>query len=485
MRHGILHAVASLALCARVAAAQAPAAAEHLAGTVVSGTVRDSVARAPLGGAWVQLVASDGRTESARTVMSDSLGRYAFDDVPDGRYSLGFFHPLLDSLGIEPRLHAVTIVGRRAVHADLGIPSGATLNAMICGVRSGKDSGVVVNGAAVVGVVRTVPGGAPAAGVTVNGDWLEISFTPGGIDRRRPRLVVTTGSNGWFALCNAPAGGTMFLIASRGADSTDMIDAEVPAEGFLRRDLYLGAARTVAVRDTTTRADSLALRPQSMHVGDGRVRGTVVTVEGERALTGAQVRVAEGPMSRADNRGEWFVGNAPLGTRVLEVHAVGFYPLRRSVDVMDGAPPTRLALSTFKAVLDTVKIVAKSAPKLLDTGFDARRRTGMGTYLTAEDLVRRGVIETSDVFKNLPGVRIELDTMGQARVMVRSAFGNGWCQPATYIDGLRMFSLSADELDTMARAKNVRAIEVYNEATMPPQFEIGLSGCGAIVIWMK
>ena len=28
-------------------------------------------------------------------------------------------------------------------------------------------------------------------------------------------------------------------------------------------------------------------------------------------------------------------------------------------------------------------------------------------------------------------------------------------------------------------------IEVYNEATVPPQFQMGLAGCGSILIWTK
>jgi TonB-dependent Receptor Plug Domain/Carboxypeptidase regulatory-like domain len=442
--------------------------------------VRDGIALVPLAGAWVQLVAADSLTPFARTVVSDSLGRFTIADVPDGRYALGFFHPMLDSLGVQPPLRDVNVQRHRSVQVDLAIPSPAQFRAAICGPRS-----ATTRGGLVVGVVRDARERAPSAGVTVMGDWLELTFRLGGIDRRRPRLVVTTGENGWFAMCNVPSGGTMFLFASRGADTTDLIDVQVPSTGFLRRDLYLGPARTIVTAgtaDTALRADTLSRLPRRLRLGDGRLRGTVVTADSSRPLAGALVRIADGPMSRVNERGEWTLVNAPVGTRMLEVRAVGYYPARRAVDVVLGAAPVTVALSTFKAVLDTVRVTASRLVDRNYSGFEDRRRSGAGLYLTAKDLMRRGAVEISDVFRNLPGIREEDDSTGSRVITMRGSFG-GYCSPAFYVNGLPMFTLSAFEIDNMVRVKDVRAIEVYTDATVPPQFQVALSGCGAILIW--
>src|SRR6059058_3965342 len=85
----------------------------------VHGVTYDSVARAPLAGARVQLVSADDPARFSRTAVSDSLGRYALADVPVGRYTLGFFHPLLDSIGVESPLGMVSVSGREAVRVDL------------------------------------------------------------------------------------------------------------------------------------------------------------------------------------------------------------------------------------------------------------------------------------------------------------------------------------------------------------------------------
>lgn len=464
----------------------AQGAGDRAPGVRVSGTVHDSVAHTPLAGAWVQLASADSvaHASGARTAISDSLGRYAFEDVPEGRYRLGFFHALLDSLGVELPLRDLTVRRGRPARLDLAVPSGGTLRALICGVRSPRDSGIVVSGGAVIGVVRDARGGAPVEGVTVSGEWLEISFRTQGIDRRRPRVVVTTGANGWFALCNAPATGNLFLTASRGADSTDLIEAAVPSEGFLRRDLYLGAARTQVVRDTTPRPDSLALPPRIVRSGEGRLSGTVVSADYQRPLAGAIVHLSDGPTARADERGAFTLVNAPLGTRVLEVRSVGYYPERRAVHVVSGMPPVQVTLATFKSVLDTVKIIAQAVADRHGSSFEDRKRTGLGRYLTSADLERRGAVFTSDAFRNLPGTRVERDETGARRIYVRSAFGE-WCEPSVHIDGLYMWTLNADDIDGMVSLRYVKGIEVYTEATTPAEYQRAMTGCGTVLIWTR
>ena len=491
MRLRPLLAVLGVVLGARAAHAQVSSPAPRASGGRIHGIVYDSLTHGPLGGAWVQLAVADGRPDSSRTLVTDSLGRFSFDDVADGHYALGFFHALVDSLGIEPRGRAVSVTGHRTVHADLAVPSGTTLRALICGERIGRDSGVVVRGAAVAGVIRGAHTRAPAAGVSVSAEWLEVSLGGGGVDRRRPRLVTTTGENGYYAFCNAPLGGTIYLMASQGADTTDLIEAQVPTDGFLRRDLYLGPARVIVTRDTAARADSTKGLTRITRLGDGRLTGTVTSAESNRPIPTAQVRIVDGPAVRVDDRGEWTIGNAPSGTRVLEIRAVGYYPERRAVDVISGVSPLRVALNTFKAVLDTVRIIAKIEPDRLMSGFDERKRSGMGHFYTSADFAKRGMIETSDLFKNVPGVWVENTEDGKV-VLMRSAFvgqltvnPDARCRPSVFLDGMQMYQASVDEIDFYAPLKRVRAVEIYNESTVPPQFSQGLTGCGAVVIWSK
>jgi hypothetical protein len=69
---------------------------------------------------------------------------------------------------------------------------------------------------------------------------------------------------------------------------------------------------------------------------------------------------------------------------------------------------------------------------------------------------------------------------------MRGAFEE-YCDPQIFIDGrnVTIFGGSTADIDDSVFPHEVRGIEVYTEATVPPQFSSGLHGCGAIVIWTK
>ena len=92
----------------------------------------------------VPLVAADRRARSNRSGLTDSLGRFTLDDVQAGRYTIGFLHPVLDSLGVEPLLRELIVDGTRPVRIDLATPSPGQLRAAICGPASGAEAGGVI-----------------------------------------------------------------------------------------------------------------------------------------------------------------------------------------------------------------------------------------------------------------------------------------------------------------------------------------------------
>jgi hypothetical protein len=315
-----------------------------------------------------------------------------------------------------------------------------------------------------VGIVRDARDQNPAGGVTVVGQWLEYSFRKSGMTRSVPRRVATTGENGWFAMCNVPSGGTMTLIANRDADSTDLIEVVVPDDGFARREFYLGTNRT-------------NVRP---------ISGTVHAAVGGKPISGAQVGIPNGPKTRTNAQGEWSLPDAPVGSRMLEVRALGFYPERRHVHVIDGAAPVRFVLSTLKAVLDTVRI--SSSRRMFNragTGFQERMASGVGTFLTPFDIAKQQAIRTSDIFRVMHDIRVEYDSTGfEAHMMVR---GNteAWCNAEIYLDGHHLFGATMGDLDTWVQPREIKGIEIYSRTVTPVEFQQGMGGCGAILIWTK
>lgn len=492
-------------LSAGVAGAQSAPVAAGALSVSVSGFVRDSVSGGPLAGAMIQLVSVNDGPGITRTAVSDSLGRFALGDVPGGRFILGFFHPMLDSLGVEAPLREVTVNSARPVRADLGIPSPARLRTAICGPKSTSGSSAFM-----IGIVRDARNGEPAAGVAVKGEWLEMSFRKNGLSRHIPSLVALTGTNGWFAMCNLPSSGTMALIASRGADSTSVVDVEVPGGGLLRHDLYLGpagslsAGATAPVTDTVARgtiaraatadvptsstqaASGVAAPLRRLRTGNGKISGIIFAANGADPVPGALVRITDGPGTRANQRGEWTLLQAPEGTRMLEVRAVGYQPQHRSVNVVAGAAPVRVSLASLKTVLDTVKILARRRVFDRDrNGFQARRRSGIGQYISAEEITVRQLVVTSDLFRNMAGVRLETDAGGfEKQILVRGNIAE-WCSPAVYLDGKHLRGATANDVDVWVNPEEIAGVEVYAGLGAPMEFKQALTDCGSILIWTK
>jgi hypothetical protein len=459
-----------IAAVARIATAQASPQ-----NATVSGTVYDSLARAALGSARVQLVADDP-TRFGRVAVSDSLGRFSIDSVPAGRYMVGFFHPMLDSLALEPPLREVVVRGSAPVQANLAIPSPARLRTAFCGAKS-DSAGVIV------GILRDARDLSSVAGVTVLAEWLELSASGLTLKRTVARSVTTTRENGWFTLCNLPSAGSLALSAIRGADVVDRVDVLLLTGGFARRDLYVGPARIVAPNEAP-RADSVADGSRRVMAGEGVLQGVVVNATDGQPVAGAHVRIVDGPQTQTNLGGAWRLTGAPLGTRMLEVRAISYMPDRRTVDVVSNAAPVRVVLSTVKAMLDTVRVAAARRAARDMAEFEERRRTGHGRFLNIDDIAKQRALNTADIFQRIVGMRIDRQVVGSDSLYVRGAIDD-WCVPSIWVDGAYMGELAVDDINAVVAPADLTGIELYTGSSTPARFQRGLSGCGNVVIWTK
>jgi hypothetical protein len=451
-----------LVLIPRAMPAQRMQIAKDSAATIY-GVVRDSISGGALSNAAVQLVLRDDPSSPARTALSDSLGNYVLSNVPLGKYSIGFFHPILDSLAIDAPFRNVDVESYASLVADLAVPSAAVLRKASCLAQPMNGSAGVI-----IGSVNDTQDGSLAAGATVRGEWIELALNRAGLARRLAHRTALTNGDGRFTLCDVPSSGLVALSAVKGADSTGVVEVEMPPGGFMRRALYLGRS------------------------GNGRIGGTVVSVASNQPIAGAVVSIVNGPEARTNERGEWSISNAPGGTRRLELRALGYYPVQRTVDIVASSQPLRIAMSTFKAVLDTVKVIARRLPNGPDDGgFLRRRRSGMGKYITSADIARFPVVNTSDVFRRFP--RVRTDGGNKGKIQMRGAFqsnqgqlgGENWCNASIFINGHNMSFMTLEDIDDWVPPDEIAGIEVYPDGTVPPQFQPGLSGCGSVVIWTK
>ena len=483
VRQLALLAVALLAaVLARNAFAQAPIARAAHAATV-SGTVFDSIAQQPLAAARVELVNADSVSAPAKVIASDTLGAFRFDSVRPGRYLIGFTHPMLDSIGVESTPRAVTVDSLSgALRVDLALPSPRSLRLALCGAAAVADSQSLI-----IGIVRDAGTRAAVPSSTAAVEWTNYTIGSGGLRRGSERRTYATQDAGWFALCGAPAGGTILLSATHATDSTEILALGIPASGFLRRDLYFGVSRVVSSDAVASSSDSLPKPTGPRKVGDGRVSGTVVTAVGGRPLAGAQVGIRNGPQTRADERGAFTLTGIPTGTRMLDVRAVTYAPLELPVDIIEGAAPLRIALVSTKSVLDTVKIRADLLGDHNEQEFLRRRKHGgAGRFMTAEEIAERNPILAVDLIRSMPGIMIARDSNQYDILVQRSmtSFENPFCRVAVYVNGVALREPTVNDLNSYLRPSQMRGVEIYIGGSAPPEFS-KRNGCGSVVVWTR
>ena len=469
------------ALLPHVTTAQLPVARGGSQGSI-SGIVFDSLARKPLAAARVELVNADSLSAPARTIETDTLGTYRFNDVRPGRYLVGFLHPTLDSIGVERPPREVSVDGRMAVRLDLAVPSAQSLRVAICGAAAVADSQSLI-----LGIVRDAATQMAVASSTVAARWAEYTIASGGLQRRPERRTFATQETGWYGLCGARIGSTIALSASHDADSTEALELEIPATGFLRRDLYVGVARVVVGDTVAAVKDSLALSTGPRRSGDGRVSGTVVAGDGGRPLAGARLGIRNGPTARADDRGAFTLTGVPTGTRMLDVRAVAYAPQALPVDVTDGAAPLRITLVSLKSVLDTVKVRGNLSLYRSQQEFLKRKQhSGAGRFITEEDIAKRNPVAAVDLFRTMTGIMIARDD-NQYDILVQrsmSSFANPYCRVAVFVNGVALRDPTVDDLNGYLRPSQILGIEVYDGGSAPMEFS-KRNGCGSVVIWTR
>jgi hypothetical protein len=431
----------------------------------VIGLVLDSVTSMPLPGARVQLVPYPVGPAAPYAAETDSVGEFRIEKVPNGRYLAGFFHPILDSLGVEAPLQLVQIVGGEAI-VDLATPSAGTIIAAHCPALPPADSAALL-----LGHVRDAETDAPLAGSTVVALWNEIVVDERGLRQNRRQRVAKTNADGWYTLCGLPRDGGVIARAEHGADSSGFIDLDLSAARLAKRSF--GISRTDSVV-TVASGDQPATQVRR---GKARVTGTVRSATGQ-PITGAQILVwGSGVEGRTGEGGKFALSSLPSGTQSLEIRYVGYEPKRVAVDLSSRQPASvNVVLERNVAVLAPVTVFGKERANRSLTGFLERQRRGLGRFVTREDIERQGAIRTTDVLRRMPGVQVyPTSAFGYAITM------RGGCRPVVYVDGIRMMDGSED-LDTFVQPQHIAGIEVYaGLGGAPPQYSG--NACGSVLIW--
>ncbi len=220
----------------------------------IVGTVYDSLSvRGQLSNAVVVLV------ERSQYATTDAVGRFRFEDVPVGRYSLGVLHTVLDSFDLVVPLRVVEVANGTNTVVALATPSAASAYMFGCAARLSE----VANKADVVA-------------------YLKISTSCAGLARRAARETAATVDVSNSAAGSRPHPQMLQPVVVR--DSARSMSPMVMYGFEERRRLGLGKFITqefLAKQQFQTLTDVLASVP-GVHIEYGTSGQPVVYLRGNK-----------------------------------------------------------------------------------------------------------------------------------------------------------------------------------------------------------
>lgn len=189
----------------------------------------------------------------------------------------------------------------------------------------------------------------------------------------------------------------------------------------------------------------------------------------------------------ADQSGRFRVTAPTGGEFLLAASALGYRStVASSVFVLDegGTMSLEFRLGPVPVEIPGLNVETQSLlarHHLIANGFVDRARMGFGRFLTPVDISESRAVSTTDLLTRTGRVTTRY-RVGGDEVLMRGILG--YCTPFIYLDGIRV---SPDiPLDAIAPIHILEAVEVYRSAEQaPPQFAVGLTRCGVIVLWTR
>jgi hypothetical protein len=411
----------------------------------IRGTLIDSLrAGGPVAGAEVVLMGA------SRKAVTRGGGAFEFVDVPEGEYTVAYWAPWLDSLGLPAIQRQVRVRGQRTESVSLATPSNATIQRAVCGEPLRPEAGILI------GDLRN-SSGEPVSGVGVYARWLETIVQGTQVAQGAMAAVDTTNAAGSYVLCGVPVG-SEFTLRALGQDG--LASGEIIMEAgtaLQRRDLIVGEAGSKV-----------------------RVSGRIVTKSGE-PVANATVLVAGDSAAtvRTGEDGRFVLDNVPRRSGQLVVRALGYMPLLQVVDPFDSDWPLEdVAVERLPQELAAVTVTG--APMTASQAqFETRKASGQGYFIDDKAIAQLVQPNAQNIAAMVPRAAVQQTRQGPMLMMRR---GSEFCRPRFFVDGYDNRDISQDEEANYLRI--AKRVEMYTANDAPPQFN-DFNGCGSVVIWTR
>lgn len=222
----------------------------------------------------------------------------------------------------------------------------------------------------------------------------------------------------------------------------------------------------------------------------------VPIVQGEITLLGQYGEVV-GKTIRSDSIGEFLI-RAPAGGRYgIRARRVGFAatitPLvfvgTNETLIVEVEMAVRAQPLLPVTIMGRSEVPGRDAISILIEGFERRRRLGLGTFWTKEQIKRRNPSTLVDLLRETPGLTIS-HRGGETRIGSSSSTmgpsGIGACMPIIWVDGMRINRYNSGDYiyQAVPRGPEIEAVEIYSgRSEYPPEFGGPEARCGVVVVW--
>ncbi|HEY3257828.1 MAG TPA: carboxypeptidase regulatory-like domain-containing protein [Gemmatimonadaceae bacterium] len=448
----------ALAVAAGSALAQVPTPAATSPYAVIEGVALDSLHRDFLRGA---LITVDSTTTSAFT---DSVGRFRIDSVPPGSRRVRVMHAILDTIGIALQTPLLELAAGQQFYVVVSVPSIQTVVSARC--TEGERH---VGPAALLGTVQFAESESPAEGSQVILEFIEIRISGKTLQSIPFRRTATVAANGRFKLCGLPDDLSGSLMAVNGGDSTTSIGVHLTSGiGIVGLELPDPVA-------TASSAPGGAA-PARVRTGTAVLTGRVLDPNGT-GLPRARVSVSgDSAVTLSDAEGQFVLRDLRSGTRALSVRRLGFEPTELPVSLHARSPvDVTVSLKQYVPILDTVLVTARRDVELTRVGFTKRQKSGLGYYLTADEIARNSAYDLPGLLVTAPMLRRDYSG-GRPVISGRDGCVNWWVDNVPWMGG---------GIEDFIRPSEVAAIEVYSLGFTPGEFRRAKGNCETVVIWTK
>jgi len=228
-----------------------------------------------------------------------------------------------------------------------------------------------------------------------------------------------------------------------------------------------------------------------------RAQDAYVAVHVTDAATAAPVADAEvsigSTRTRTDNAGRALL---PLraARATLTVRRLGYADQQR--DVTPGsAAAVEIALAPSPVAIAALSATGQRMPMSPPLQrFYQRMERGRGSFLTREQIERRKPRRLTDLFREIPGVRVTMTNRGERLMMtgatpamyrVDPRWEAGDCPVQYFLDGVSYLPDYAG-VPNDVRPDEVEGIEVYRRLSeVPVEYRRRGAECGVVLIWLK